>query len=854
MIDMKKLFSLFVVAALFVVSCGKNEPVEKNSANKVLQGTKWTVKSWDYSLGDDWAGIHKYTTVFYFHSISEGVVRLMNEDFYTDMGSSVTEKIEHFKYTVDGNKVYLEYVTDGFMNLMRLDFDGSNIYVETTRFVKSAVSDSDYQWLSSICGKTGSCSWYSNANGKLWIVGDGPMADYNSFSATPWAANNSIPNNVCVGEGVTKIGAYAFANPSIAEVEMPDKSLTEVGASAFNGSLISTIWLSQGTKEIGPDAFGDCKYLKHVNVPDHIVSIGQCAFSGTALNELQLAFPSSLEVIQAYAFEGGKASYLIFEEGVRSIMTGAFLGDYCGIDRELILPNSLMNIGSTVFEGVYNKVVIGTNTSEIGDKAFITGAATGDMFVNRTTPPNAGEDIIVERTNWRSAESGWTLHVPSGSKSVYSETAPWNKFKAIIEDGSLDGEGDDSGDGGSGNDDIVEYSDLRQDELDASDSRRGPVATGFSKGTGTYSDPYIIESAAELRYFSDAVRGGNVFKNEYVKLGADITINLNVLNSLGELNGDGSNFEPWIPIGRYEPSYFFCGTFDGDGHTISGLYCNRPEGQNIGLFGKLFGNVRDVVIKDSYFAGAEYVGAVAGNTRANYNGSTIPSSLGDYYHKERSITVKSCVNESVLVGGKYVGGIIGQAYHVHLISACLNAGVVSGESGVGGIIGYTTNDEAEIRDCINTGTIVGGESAMNVGGIFGYSTLGTNIYNCLNKGSVKGGGSQIGGISGSTGKPNSCTMTNCLNLSQDIVGPMRVGAIIGANFGITAKYNYYLFVDGFKGVGETIDPGKSSYNSSMTESELKSADFLNKLNSKVKSGWSKWKTGADGFPILEWID
>lgn len=461
MIDMKKLFTLFVVAALFFVSCGKHDPVEENSANKVLQGTKWTVKSWDHSLGDDWAGIHEYTTVFYFHSISEGVLHLMNEDFYTDMGSSATEKIEHFKYTVDGNTVYLEYVTDGFMNLMRLNFDGSNICVGTTRFVKSSVSDSDRQWLNSVCGKTGSCSWYSNANGKLWIVGDGPMADYDSFSETPWASKKRIPNKISVGEGVTKIGAYSFANSSIAEVEMPDKSLTEVGASAFKESLISTIWISPGTKKIGSDAFKDCKYLKHINVPDQVVSIGQCAFSGTALNEFQLAFPESLEVIQAYAFEGGKASYLIFNEGVRGIMTGAFLGDYCGIDRELILPNSLMTIGATVFEGVYNKVVIGTNICEIGDKAFVTGSATGDMFVNRTTPPNAGEDIIVERTNWRSAESGWTLHVPSGSKSVYSKTAPWNKFKAIVEDGSVEEPDNPDGSEGSEGPQIkVDYTNL----------------------------------------------------------------------------------------------------------------------------------------------------------------------------------------------------------------------------------------------------------------------------------------------------------------------------------------------------------------------------------------------------------
>ncbi len=105
----------------------------------------------------------------------------------------------------------------------------------------------------------------------------------------------------------------------------------------------------------------------HLRQP-RLVTIGESAFSGTALNKFRLEFGGNLRTIGNFAFDGGEASYLTFAEGVQNISTGAFLGDFCGISKELILPNSLTSIGATVFEGPYKKIVIGSGITEIGEK------------------------------------------------------------------------------------------------------------------------------------------------------------------------------------------------------------------------------------------------------------------------------------------------------------------------------------------------------------------------------------------------------------------------------------------------------------------------------------------------------
>ena len=108
------------------------------------------------------------------------------------------------------------------------------------------------------------------------------------------------------------------------------------------------------------------------------------------------------------------------------------------------------------------------------------------------------------------------------------------------------------------------------------------------EGDGTENDPYQISTAAELYWFADEVNDGQTGIS--AKLMNDIEIQTGVLNTDGSLNGDGSTFEPWTPIGSYgeDGEMAYTGTFDGGGCTISGLYCDNTSTSDrtyAGLFG-----------------------------------------------------------------------------------------------------------------------------------------------------------------------------------------------------------------------------------------------------------------------------
>ena len=96
----------------------------------------------------------------------------------------------------------------------------------------------------------------------------------------------------------------------------------------------------------------------------------------------------------------------------------------------------------------------------------------------------------------------------------------------------------------------------------------------YQPATLNASSQYEISNAGQLYWFAALVNGelGGETQNTSANavLTANITVNRGVLNENGTLNNNGSAFETWIPIGNDQNPY--TGTFDGQGHTISGLY------------------------------------------------------------------------------------------------------------------------------------------------------------------------------------------------------------------------------------------------------------------------------------------
>ncbi|MBQ0090088.1 MAG: hypothetical protein KBT27_12250, partial [Prevotellaceae bacterium] len=139
---------------------------------------------------------------------------------------------------------------------------------------------------------------------------------------------------------------------------------------------------------------------------------------------------------------------------------------------------------------------------------------------------------------------------------------------------------------------------------------------------------YELSTAAELYWFANHVNVGNT--TACAILTEDITVNESVLDSNGDLAS--GTFETWTPIGEGADDKAYSGEFNGNGHTISGLYCNDTGKNNIGLFGKANNGayIHDLGLKDSYFSGNSWVAGICGDFASGkiencWNGATVIS-------------------------------------------------------------------------------------------------------------------------------------------------------------------------------------------------------------------------------------
>ena len=300
-------------------------------------------------------------------------------------------------------------------------------------------------------------------------------------------------------------------------------------------------------------------------------------------------------------------------------------------------------------------------------------------------------------------------------------------------------------------------------------------------GDGSKDEVYEISNAGQLYWFAGLVNGtlSGVTQNTSANavLTADIVVNKNVLKPDGTVN-EGT-FKEWTPITGSSNSTY-SGRFDGQNHTIRGLYFNQEDSYDVGLFGRNNGKIANAGILDSYFYGTSKVGGVCGN---NYTGTiTNCYNTGSVrgigtaggvsgYNDNGSIT--NCYNTGNVSGSSgFVGGVSGCNSKGTIINS-YNAGSVSGLEFVGGVSG--DNSKGTITNCYNIGSVSGSEGY--VGGVNGYNN-GGNITNSYNVGSVSGTERHVGGVSGYN---DGGTITNCYNIGSSVSGSGYVGGVSGDN-------------------------------------------------------------------------
>ena len=359
--------------------------------------------------------------------------------------------------------------------------------------------------------------------------------------------------------------------------------------------------------------------------------------------------------------------------------------------------------------------------------------------------------------------------------------------------------------------------------------------TSWTNGTGTQTNPYLIENAQQLAHLAYYVNNSGTSSDQYWLL----TTNIDLAN------------RQWTPIGNGD---FFLGHFDGNRHTITNLFVNVSNYVGLGLFGGIDnGTIKNIGIvggSNSITAFNCIAGGIAAMAygsniiNCNYSGyvsssfsfsfSDSPTAIaGGIVGNASGCNVDSCYNEGIVIASSksntipplsYAGGIVGRSYYSTNINNCYNIGNISSNSTssgnyvipsyAGGIVGgsnspYTQN----INNCYNIGDISSSINATSgnayAGGIFGGSTGYVFINNCYN----------TGGISGSKKGPIAS------------IGPVS---------------NCY-FLNNYIGIPENGIP--------QTEAFMKTQGFVDLLNNGPAANFAYLLDISlinDGYPILEW--
>ena len=222
---------------------------------------------------------------------------------------------------------------------------------------------------------------------------------------------------------------------------------------------------------------------------------------------------------------------------------------------------------------------------------------------------------------------------------------------------------------------------------------------------------YTVTSADGLMNIAELVNGG--------KTDINITLDTDI-----DLTG-----KDWTPIGT-DNDNSYKGTFDGGGHTITGLTFTTND-QYAGLFGRLnrAGTVKNVVMKDVQITNNRSWSAFAGGV--------VGYSWG---------TIENCSVSGSVSGTVYVGGVVG-AQIDGSITGCSSSATVKGTTDVGGVAGQT-NSSATLTACYATGNvIIEIDPVRNIsgGGLVGFNG-GNGVWACYATGNVTSTGSSTGNV------------------------------------------------------------------------------------------------------------
>ena len=154
-------------------------------------------------------------------------------------------------------------------------------------------------------GTTGKLTWTLTEDGVLTITGEGPMPDYRDGGTSetpPWYPHVNRISSLTIGEGVTRIGDYAFMLCSFVTKVVIPESVTSMGDWAFcENESLQSVCIPEGVTTIPSSAFARCHNLTCVIMPGSLQTICGGAFS-QCHKLTDVTIPDGVTVIETGAF------------------------------------------------------------------------------------------------------------------------------------------------------------------------------------------------------------------------------------------------------------------------------------------------------------------------------------------------------------------------------------------------------------------------------------------------------------------------------------------------------------------------------------------------------------------------
>ena len=340
-------------------------------------------------------------------------------------------------------------------------------------------------------------------------------------------------------------------------------------------------------------------------------------------------------------------------------------------------------------------LLTGTFNTADGIATADNGAQTGELTMNLADGNLTSSIILFPQTvaslplvvNYKGQEYHATLTMPEGALQAgnnYTYTVKVNATGLTLEGCTIGSWVDGGGESGAAED----------------------LGYIYDSNTNTYT----VYNADGLMNVAELVNGG--------KTDINITLDKNI-----DLTGKG-----WTPIGTsFRNSY--TGTFDGGGHTITGLTVTTND-QFAGLFGCLgdAGTVKNVVME-----GVQ----ITNNHSSGYAGGVAGSGDG---------TIENCSVSGSVSGTVYVGGVVGAQWNGST-TGCSSSATVKGTVYVGGVTGQT-NSSATLTACYATGNVtIEINPVKNIaGGSLVGMNAGSSLLACYATGNVTSTGSSTGNV------------------------------------------------------------------------------------------------------------